>query len=128
MTSTGENGTALHRVGVDSADTAPYGDLEAAVPATDESIARTAEVFKALATPSRLRILLVLCQGPSSVTNIVDETHLSQPLVSQHLKLLRGLQLVAVERSGREAIYALKDDHVAHVILDAIAHSSEAEH
>ncbi|WAL41672.1 metalloregulator ArsR/SmtB family transcription factor [Brevibacterium sp. BRM-1] len=91
-------------------------------------MARTAEVFKALATPSRLRILLVLCQGESSVSNIVDETRLSQPLVSQHLKLLRGLHLVDVERSGREAIYALKDSHVAHVILDAIAHSAEAQH
>ncbi|MCK1802166.1 metalloregulator ArsR/SmtB family transcription factor [Brevibacterium sp. R8603A2] len=86
---------------------------------------RTAEVFKALATPSRLRILLVLSHGQSTVTNIVDITGLSQPLVSQHLKLLRGLHLVSVQRLGREAIYSLMDDHVAHIILDAMAHTTE---
>lgn len=90
------------------------------------AIERTAEVFKALATPSRLRILLVLSHGRSTVTNIVELTGLSQPLVSQHLKLLRGLHLVSVQRSGREAIYSLKDDHVAHIILDAMEHSTEA--
>lgn len=101
---------------------------QAGPPVSEESIERTAEVFKALAAPSRLRILLVLSEGPSSVSNLVVETRLSQPLVSQHLKLLRGLHLVGVERSGREAIYALADDHVAHVIHDAIAHSDEAHH
>ncbi|GAA4283542.1 hypothetical protein GCM10022261_10730 [Brevibacterium daeguense] len=89
------------------------------------AIERSAELFKALATPSRLRILLVLSHGPSTVTNIVDHTGLYQPLVSQHLKLLRGLHLVSVERRGREAIYSLSDDHVAHIILDALAHTQE---
>lgn len=91
----------------------------------DATINRTAELFKALATPSRLRILLVLSHGPTSVSGIVDQTALSQPLVSQHLKLLRGLHLVSVDRVGREAIYSLKDDHVAHVIVDAMTHAAE---
>lgn len=90
------------------------------------AIERTADVFKALATPSRLRILLVLSHSSSTVTNIVDVTGLYQPLVSQHLKLLRSLHLVTVERRGREAIYSLNDDHVAHIILDALAHAQEA--
>ncbi|WP_349829541.1 ArsR/SmtB family transcription factor [Brevibacterium litoralis] len=95
------------------------------VEAPEEAIARTAEVFKALATPSRLRILLILSHGPSTVTGIVDHTHLSQPLVSQHLKLMRGLGLVSVLRQGREAIYSLQDDHVAHMVVDALAHVTE---
>lgn len=95
------------------------------VPASLEAIDRTAEVFKALATSSRLRILLILSHGPSTVTGIVDLTDLSQPLVSQHLKLLRGLGLVEVQRRGREAIYSLKDDHVAHMVVDALAHVVE---
>lgn len=33
--------------------------------------------------------------------------------------------LVSVERRGREAIYSLSDDHVAHIILDAMAHTQE---
>ena len=55
----------------------------------------------------------------------VESTELSQPLVSQHLKFLRGLHLVGVNRIGREAYYSLKDDHVAHIILDALAHTVE---
>ncbi|GAA2096432.1 MULTISPECIES: ArsR/SmtB family transcription factor [Brevibacterium] len=92
-----------------------------------ETLDRTAEVFRALAASSRLRILLVLTRGETSVSGIVDETGLSQPLVSQHLKLLRSLHLVEVRRMGREAIYSFKDDHVSHILLDALDHSVEHE-
>ncbi|WP_035280225.1 ArsR/SmtB family transcription factor [Brevibacterium album] len=92
-----------------------------------ETLDRTAEVFRALAAASRLRILLVLTRGEASVSGIVEETGLSQPLVSQHLKLLRSLHLVDVRRMGREAIYSFKDDHVSHILLDALEHSVEHE-
>lgn len=96
---------------------------------TDEqTLIRTAELFKALSTPSRLRILCLLSNRPSSVSTLVEATRLSQPLVSQHLKTLRGNNLVTVTRTGREALYALADDHVAHVIRDTIAHSREPHH
>ena len=91
-----------------------------------EAITETADLFKALATPSRLKMLLVLTHREATVTHIVEATGLSQPLVSQHLKFLRGLHLVGVNRIGREAYYSLKDDHVAHIIVDAIAHTIEA--
>lgn len=99
---------------------------EVPTPAYDAAaIDRTAEVFKALAASSRLRILLVLTQGEASVTEIVDETGLAQPLVSQHLKQLRSLHLVAVNRVGREAIYSFKDAHVSHILIDALDHALE---
>src|SRR5699024_1010442 len=91
-----------------------------------EAITETADLFKALATPSRLKMLLVLTHGEATVTHIVDSTGLSQPLVSQHLKFLRGLHLHSVNRIGREAYYSLKADHVAPIIRDAIAHTIEA--
>lgn len=97
----------------------PLGNVE------PSAVDHAAEVFKALSTSSRLRILLLLTARSAGVSEIVDETGLSQPLVSQHLKLLRGLHLVAVERVGREAIYSLADDHVSHVIIDALAHVEE---
>ena len=99
---------------------------EVPTPAYDAAaIDRTAEVFKALAASSRLRILLVLTQGEAGVTEIVDETGLSQPLVSQHLKHLRSLHLVEVHRVGREAIYSFKDAHVSHILIDALDHALE---
>lgn len=57
--------------------------------------------------------------------SLVESTGLSQSLVSQHLRLLRNMNLVSVSRSGREAVYGLTDAHVAHVIDDAIAHTVE---
>lgn len=93
---------------------------------TDEpTLIRAAELFKALSTPSRLRMFCVLAGNPSTVSALVEKTGLSQPLVSQHLKTLRGSNLVTVTRSGREAVYALADNHVTHVIQDAIIHSRE---
>jgi DNA-binding transcriptional ArsR family regulator len=92
----------------------------------DEQLERVAELFKALGTVSRLRILTSLARGEGSVSSLVEATGLSQPLVSQHLRVLRSINLVTVSRSGREAFYALTDDHVAHVIDDAVAHAVEA--
>uniref|UniRef100_UPI003F49A2AD ArsR/SmtB family transcription factor n=1 Tax=Paenarthrobacter nicotinovorans TaxID=29320 RepID=UPI003F49A2AD len=94
--------------------------------ADDEQLKQAAELFKVLGTVSRLKILAFLARSEGTVGSIVDATGLSQPLVSQHLRVLRSINLVTVNRSGREAIYALTDDHVAHVINDAIAHTGEA--
>ena len=52
---------------------------------------------------------------------------MSQPLVSQHLRILRGARLVGVERQGREAVYSLADQHVAHIVADAVHHSKEEQ-
>ena len=57
---------------------------------------------------------------------IRDRSGLSQPLVSQHLRTLRQAGLVSSERAGKEIRYALADQHVAHVVLDAIAHVQES--
>ncbi|MEC5181382.1 ArsR/SmtB family transcription factor [Arthrobacter sp. CG_A4] len=94
--------------------------------AGEKSLSGAAELFKALSATSRLLILSALADAPSSVSALVGATQLSQPLVSQHLRLLRGINLVTATKSGRETIYALTDDHVARVIQDAIAHSQES--
>ncbi len=92
----------------------------------DRQLEQVAELFRALGTVSRLRILTSLSSGEGSVGSLVEATGLSQPLVSQHLRLLRQINVVSVSRLGREALYELTDEHVAHVINDAIAHASEA--
>jgi DNA-binding transcriptional ArsR family regulator len=48
-----------------------------------------------------------------------------QPLVSQHLGVLRLAGVVVAERRGREMIYSLADRHVAHIVRDAVAHAAE---
>ena len=90
----------------------------------DVGVQRAAELFKALSSPARVALLQLLAE-PATVSALVASTGLSQPLVSQHLRVLRGAGLVAVTRSGREAIYSVADHHITHVIEDAVSHVLE---
>jgi ArsR family transcriptional regulator, zinc-responsive transcriptional repressor len=83
------------------------------------------ELLKVLAAPARLAIVMELAGQPRFVHELVERLGMSQPLVSQHLRVLRGARLVEVERQGREAVYSLADQHVAHIVADAIQHSAE---
>lgn len=86
-----------------------------------------AELLKALANPLRLMIVVELGRGPRCVHELVEALATAQPLVSQHLRVLRAARLVATERRGREIAYSLTDDHVAHIVGDAIHHAEEAD-
>lgn len=90
-----------------------------------EGYREVSALFGALAAPVRAAIVHALTAREHSVTELVERLHLSQPLVSQHLRTLREAGLVAVDRQGRNSVYRLVDDHVAHVFLDALQHSRE---
>jgi ArsR family transcriptional regulator, arsenate/arsenite/antimonite-responsive transcriptional repressor len=66
-----------------------------------------AVVHKALADPTRLRIVQRLAVGEGTVSDLMRHVHLSQPLVSWHLRRLRAAGLVKTRRSGREVICSL---------------------
>lgn len=83
------------------------------------------DIFGALSSPVRAAIVHRLTDGEQTVSNLVDALGLSQPLVSQHLRVLRSARLVTTERRGREVAYSLVDEHVAHVFLDAFHHTQE---
>ena len=85
------------------------------------------ELLKVLSAPARLAIVTELAERPRFVHELVERLGISQPLVSQHLRVLRGARLVGVERHGREAAYSLVDQHVAHIVADAVHHSREAD-
>ncbi len=84
------------------------------------------ELLKVLSAPARLAIVAELSEQPRFVHELVERLGMSQPLVSQHLRVLRGAGLVGVERHGRGAAYSLADQHVAHIVADAVQHSKEA--
>ena len=66
-----------------------------------------------------------LTQRESTVSELVAAVGFSQPLVSQHLRVLRAARLVTPQRDGRQVRYRLRDEHVAHVLLDALNHTKE---
>ena len=84
-----------------------------------------AELLRALSNPFRLAIVDALGSEPRCVHELVDRVDASQPLVSQHLRVLRGARLVSTERRGKEVVYTLSDDHVSHIVSDAIRHAQE---
>ncbi|PPB50395.1 transcriptional regulator [Arthrobacter pityocampae] len=75
----------------------------------DAQLEKVADLSEALSTVSRLRILTSLAGGAGSVGSLVEATGLSQPLVSQHPRVLRSMNLVTVSRSGCDAVDALTD-------------------
>jgi DNA-binding transcriptional ArsR family regulator len=92
----------------------PAQDLQAA-----------SELLRALASPVRLGIVRELSGGGKYVHELVAVLGVSQPLVSQHLRVLRTSRIVAARRQARETQYSLTDDHIAHIVLDAIRHAQE---
>jgi ArsR family transcriptional regulator, zinc-responsive transcriptional repressor len=95
------------------------------VPPPREILDAAGELLRALAAPVRIAIVLQLRESHRCVHELVDALGVPQPLVSQHLKILKAAGVVAGERSGREVLYRLADHHLAHIVVDAVAHSSE---
>lgn len=85
-----------------------------------------AEVMSALATPARVLILARLLDEPASVGQLVDELGLGQASVSNHLRILRHLDLAVGDRDGRHVVYRLQDDHVRAMIEQVLSHTRHA--
>lgn len=83
------------------------------------------ELLRALSAPLRIAIVLQLQQSSRCVHELVDALGVPQPLVSQHLRILKQAGVVASERAGREVLYRLVDHHLVHIVVDAVAHVSE---
>jgi DNA-binding transcriptional ArsR family regulator len=98
------------------------------MPPVNADLGPASELLKAMANPLRLAMVVELGRGARCVHELVEAVQVSQPLVSQHLRVLRQARLVATERRGREIVYSLTDEHVAHIVGDAINHAQEADH
>jgi DNA-binding transcriptional ArsR family regulator len=69
--------------------------------------AEMSDILKALAHPTRLQIIAILCQGSEHVTGLTNRLGVSQALVSQQLSILRMKRIVACERTGGYMYYKL---------------------
>lgn len=82
------------------------------------------QVFKALADPTRVRILGLLTAGEICVCHIHQSLRLPQPLVSRHLAYLRRAGLVETRKDGLWVHYrvASRSDEATRVLLDSVFH------
>ncbi len=99
-----------------------HGHLSAADRLDGDSADAVANTMQALATASRVRILGRLRAGASSVNELAEAVGMEPSAVSQQLRLLRHLGFVVGRREGRKVVYDLHDDHVAHLLDEAISH------
>jgi DNA-binding transcriptional ArsR family regulator len=81
-----------------------------------EHFQTVAFLAKSLSDENRLRILGCVSHRKKSVSSIVEELGLSQPLVSHHLKELKRSLLVKIERSGPFIYYELSDARIVDVV------------
>lgn len=92
---------------------------------TPRTLAAAGDLLRALAAPVRIAIVLQLLESHRCVHDLVDALGVTQPLISQHLRVLKAAGVVRGDRQGREVVYSLVDDHLAHIVVDAVAHAEE---
>lgn len=108
---------------------APHSTDRPTVPAVEVRPVRTlsaaGDLLRALAAPVRIAIVLELREHDRCVHELVETLGVAQPLISQHLRVLKAAGVVRGDRHGREVVYRLVDEHLSHIVVDAVAHVEE---
>lgn len=89
----------------------------------DESVlCDLAELFKIFGDSTRVKILYALLDKAMNVTEIAAALNMSQPAISQQLRVLKLNGLVRFVRDGKSLIYSLADDHVRQILNIGMEH------
>jgi ArsR family transcriptional regulator len=96
-----------------------------AKPVDRSHVEKAAAMFKALSDPARLRTLITLAAGERNVGELAQTERDRVGTVSARLKVLLQARLVKRRREGKNAVYAIADDHVFKLIENAVAHAGE---
>ncbi len=83
------------------------------------------ELFDAIADPTRRTIIeLLAANGQMAATEIYGNFTMSNPAVSQHLKVLREAELVRIEKSAQKHLYSLNPDTM-HSLEGWVKHTAD---
>lgn len=80
---------------------------------TEENLTKIrllSKLFKGFADYSRLLIFYTLMDGPKTVSEIVEQTGISQSGISNHLKCMRECELLEDKQEGKYVYYSIKDE------------------
>ena len=75
-----------------------------------------AEIFQALAHPTRIAIVEALRAGETSAGQLISRLGLEQANASQHLAVLRSKQVVTSRKEGNQVFYSLRDPVLIEVL------------
>ncbi|WP_395939758.1 ArsR/SmtB family transcription factor [Bacillus sp. 03113] len=90
----------------------------------EDTLFIVSQTFKALADPTRIRILHLLFNREYSVNEIAEQLSLLQSTVSHQLRFLKNLRLVKFRREGTTLFYSYDDDHVMSILQQTIEHAN----
>lgn len=76
-----------------------------------------ADIFQALAHPTRIAIVEMLRDGEVSVGRIFETLGVEQANASQHLALLRAKRIVVNRKEGNQVFYSLRSRHLVEVLI-----------
>ena len=108
----------------DRAITDPHNTTRAQATLLEPAIAeKVANLYKALADPTRVRIISALLQTELCVNDLTALLGMEQSAVSHQLRTLREWRLVRRDRRGRLMYYQLDDEHVRDLLLRGIEHA-----
>ena len=93
------------------------GEMRSGPGAAGELQMFKAQFFRALAHPTRIRMLEILVRGGRTVQELQEQLALDQPIVSQQLAVLRHHGIVVTQKEGVSVRYALRDPLVG-ALLD----------
>jgi DNA-binding transcriptional ArsR family regulator len=82
---------------------------------------RGTDVFAAIGDPTRRKVLDLLSRQNLAAGEIATHFRVSRPAICQHLRILRRVKLVAVQKRGREHIYRLNPKPL-HEVYDWVEH------
>jgi DNA-binding transcriptional ArsR family regulator len=75
-----------------------------------------AEIFQALAHPTRIAIIELLRDGPMPAGKLIERLGIEQANASQHLSVLRAKQIVLNRKEGNQVFYSLRDPILGDVL------------
>lgn len=85
----------------------------------DEMLAHASDAeryLKQLANKTRLMVMCSLLKGEASVSELLSHIPVTQPVLSQHLALLRESEMVTTRREGQVIYYRLADERIRRTI------------
>lgn len=93
---------------------------------SDDDVAGMAEIFKALADPTRVKVAYMLDRGGElCVCDVAEVLGSSTATASHHLRTLKNKHIAKSRKEGKNVFYSLKDDHIRTLLHMTLEHQKE---
>ncbi|MEC0206038.1 metalloregulator ArsR/SmtB family transcription factor [Paenibacillus lautus] len=93
---------------------------------SDDDMVGMAEIFKALADPTRVKVAYMLDRGGElCVCDVAEVLGSSTATASHHLRTLKNKDIAKSRKAGKNVYYSLKDDHIRTLLHMTLEHQKE---